>query len=99
MNGPSRLLTPELFPSTIDVRFNTHNSEGGMQRILSTNLYRNQPLTPALLSEIHRAEIEALEIFCDSYHFNYGSAPAVRELASALQGSGLALHSLHAPAD
>jgi sugar phosphate isomerase/epimerase len=70
-----------------------------MQRILSTNLYRNQPLTPALLSEIHRAEIEALEIFCDSYHFNYGSGPAVRELASALQGSGLALHSLHAPAD
>ena len=56
-----------------------------MQRILSTNLYRNQPLTPTLISEIHGAGIEALEIFCDSYHFNYSSAQAVRELASALE--------------
>jgi sugar phosphate isomerase/epimerase len=70
-----------------------------MQRILSTNLYRNQPLTPALLSEIHGAEIEAVEIFCDSYHFNYASAQSVREMASALAGIGIALHSLHAPAD
>jgi len=70
-----------------------------MQRILSTNLYRNQPLTPALLAEIHGAEIRALEVFCDSFHFAYASAPAVRDLASALQGNGLALHSLHAPTD
>jgi sugar phosphate isomerase/epimerase len=70
-----------------------------MQRILSTNLYRNQPLTPSLISEIRGAGIEALEIFCDSYHLNYGSAQAVRELATALEGSGMALHSLHAPAD
>lgn len=70
-----------------------------MQRILSTNLYRNQPLTPTLISEIHGAGIEALEIFCDSYHLNYSSAQAVRELASALEVPGMALHSLHAPGD
>jgi sugar phosphate isomerase/epimerase len=71
----------------------------GMQRILSTNLYRNQPLTPSLLSEISNAGVDAVEVFCDSYHFGYTSAQAVREVASSLEGPGLKLHSLHAPAD
>jgi sugar phosphate isomerase/epimerase len=70
-----------------------------MQRILSTNMYRGQALTPLLLSEISHAGIGAVEIFCDSYHFAYGSAPAVRELASALNENGLTLHSLHAPVE
>jgi sugar phosphate isomerase/epimerase len=70
-----------------------------MQRILSTNLYRNQPLTSSLLSGISGAGIDALEIFCDSYHFSYVSAQAVRDVRSALQGPGLTLHSLHAPVE
>jgi sugar phosphate isomerase/epimerase len=70
-----------------------------MQRIFSTNMYRGQALGPLLLSEISRAGIDAVEIFCDSYHFAYGSGPAVRELASALNENGLALHSLHAPTE
>jgi len=70
-----------------------------MQRIFSTNMYRGQALTPLLLSEISHAGIDAVEIFCDSYHFGYGSAPAVRELASALNENGLILHSLHAPTE
>jgi sugar phosphate isomerase/epimerase len=70
-----------------------------MQRILSTYMYRGQALTPLLLSEISRAGLGALEIFCDSYHFAYGSMPGVRELASALNEYGLALHSLHAPTE
>ncbi|HXO87255.1 MAG TPA: sugar phosphate isomerase/epimerase family protein [Candidatus Acidoferrales bacterium] len=70
-----------------------------MQRIFSTNMYRGQALTPLLLSEISHAGIDAVEIFCDSYHFAYGSAPAVRELASALNENGLVLHSLHAPTE
>ncbi len=70
-----------------------------MQRILSTNIYRGQPLTPLLMSDISNTGIEALEIFCDSYHFAYGSAPAVREMASALSENGMTLHALHAPAD
>jgi sugar phosphate isomerase/epimerase len=70
-----------------------------MRRIVSTNIYRGQALTPLLLSEISHARIDAVEIFCDSYHFAYGSAPAVRELASALNTNGLTLHSLHAPVE
>ncbi len=70
-----------------------------MHRILSTNMYRSQALTPALLSEISRAGISAVEVFCDSFHFGYGSAQAVRDLASALDGARLTLHSLHAPTE
>ena len=68
-----------------------------MHRILSTNLYRNQTLTPELLAQISRAEIPALEIYCDSFHFAYPSPQTIRELASALEGKRLTLHSLHAP--
>ena len=70
-----------------------------MQRIFSTNMYRSQALTPALLTEISRAGISAVEVFCDSYHFSYGSAQSVRELGSALNETGLTLHSLHAPTE
>jgi sugar phosphate isomerase/epimerase len=72
---------------------------GGMHRILSTNIYRSQALTPALLSGISRAGIYGIEIFCDSFHFSYGSAQAVRDMGSALNEYGLALHSLHAPTE
>lgn len=68
-----------------------------MQRILSTFIYRNQPLAAELLTAISRAGIPSLEIFCDSFHFAYASPQAVRELASMLEGNRLTLHSLHAP--
>jgi sugar phosphate isomerase/epimerase len=70
-----------------------------MDRVLSTNLYRNQALTPELLSEISRAGISALEIFCDSFHFGYASPQAVREMASILEGNRLSLYALHAPTE
>ena len=57
-----------------------------MQRILSTYLYKNQPLTPILLAEIARAGIPGVEIFCGTFHFNYGSSPSGRELADSLGG-------------
>jgi sugar phosphate isomerase/epimerase len=72
---------------------------GGMHRILSTNMYRSQALTPALLSEIARAGITGVEIFCDSFHFSYGSSQAVRETGSTLNEWGLTLHSLRAPTE
>jgi len=68
-----------------------------MQRILSTKLYRTQALAPEMLFEIAGVGVSAVEIVCDSFHFCYSSAQAVRELASGLEGSGLTLHSLHAP--
>jgi len=70
-----------------------------MQRILSTYRYVSQPLTPALLTEIARAGVSGVEIFCSSYHFNYANPQSVRELAGALHDCGLKLHSLHAPTE
>ncbi len=70
-----------------------------MRRILSTYLYQNQALTPALLSEISRAGVSALEISCDTFHFNYALPQAVRDLGGALGEYHLALHSLHAPTE
>jgi sugar phosphate isomerase/epimerase len=70
-----------------------------MQRVLSTYRYVHQPLGPTLLAEIAQAGIPAIEIFCSLGHFNYPSQAAVRELAGALEESGLKLHSLHSPTE
>ncbi len=70
-----------------------------MQRILSTYMYRNQPLTPVLLAEIAQAGIASVEIFCGTFHFNYVAPQSVRELAASLSDRGLTLHALHAPTE
>jgi len=70
-----------------------------MVRTLSTYLFVNRRLTPALLAEIARHDIAAVEIFCARAHFNYQSPDAVREIASALRDYNLTLHALHAPAE
>ncbi len=70
-----------------------------MDRILSTYRYVNQQLAPTLLTEIARAGISGVEIFCSAFHFNYGNPQSIRELANSLDESGLKLHSLHAPTD
>jgi sugar phosphate isomerase/epimerase len=70
-----------------------------MQRILSTFMYRNQPLTPALLADIAQAGISSVEIFCGTFHFNYSAPQCVREMAAALSDKGLTLHALHAPGE
>src|SRR4029077_12250534 len=72
---------------------------GLMQRILSTYRYVHQPLTAALLAEIARAEIAAIEVFSASSHFNYRDEQKVRELADALGEYHLELHSLHSPTE
>jgi len=70
-----------------------------MQRILSTYRYITQPLTPELLGGIASAGVPAVELFCTSEHFGYGSLPVVREVSGALREHGLALQSLHAPTE
>ena len=70
-----------------------------MQRILSTYLYANQPLTPVLLEAIAKAGVDSVEIFCASSHFNYGATESVREIAHSLGQVGLTLHALHAPVE
>jgi sugar phosphate isomerase/epimerase len=68
-----------------------------MQRVLSTYLFVKRKLTAALVNEVARAEIPALELFCSRGHFDYRSGEDARELASWLAGHGMALHSIHAP--
>jgi sugar phosphate isomerase/epimerase len=70
-----------------------------MQRVLSTYRYINQPLGPALLSEISQAGIATVEIFCAPLHFNYREPQAVRELADALGEYRLDVHALHSPTE
>ena len=70
-----------------------------MVRTLSTYLFVKRRLTPALLTEIARHGISAVEIFCARAHFNYQSPDVVREIAGALRDHNLTLHALHAPAE
>src|ERR1019366_1672670 len=68
-----------------------------MQRVLSTYLFVNRKLTAALVREVARAELSAIELFCSRGHFDYCSADDARELASWLAGNNLTLHSIHSP--
>ena len=70
-----------------------------MQRILSTYRYINQPLGAEQLAEIKLAGAPAIEIFCATGHFDYGSPQAVRELGISLEEHGLRLESLHSPTE
>ena len=42
-----------------------------MQRVLSTYLFVNRKLTAAILGDIARAGIPAIELFCSRTHFDY----------------------------
>ena len=68
-----------------------------MQRVLSTYLFVNRKLTAALVGEIARAEVSAIELFCSRGHFDYRSTEDARELASWLAGNNLTLNSIHSP--
>src|SRR2546426_4385559 len=68
-----------------------------MQRVLSTYIFANRKLTAPLLGEIAGAEFTAIELYGARNHFDYDSAPDVRELAGALAANNLTLHSFHSP--
>jgi sugar phosphate isomerase/epimerase len=70
-----------------------------MQRILSTYRYVKQPLSSMLLSEIARAGVSSVEVFCAPSHFSYRTPLAIRDLADALGEYGLRLHALHSPTE
>ncbi|HJY85414.1 MAG TPA: sugar phosphate isomerase/epimerase family protein [Candidatus Acidoferrales bacterium] len=70
-----------------------------MQRVLSTYMFIHRKLTPALLAEIARASIPAVELFCERPHFDYRELQEVRELAGRFSEERLTVHSLHAPTD
>jgi sugar phosphate isomerase/epimerase len=68
-----------------------------MQRILSTYLFVSKKLNRELLTQIHGAGFQAVEIFASRSHFDYASKPEARSIAQALADNHLALNSLHAP--
>ena len=70
-----------------------------MPRTLSTYLFVKRKLNPALITEIARYDVQAIELFCARAHFDYRSQDAVRELAVTLRDHNLTLSSVHAPAE
>jgi sugar phosphate isomerase/epimerase len=70
-----------------------------MPRTLSTYLFVKRKLTPALLAQIARYGVQAVELFCARAHFDYRSPEVARELAAALQDCSLAVRSIHAPSN
>ena len=68
-----------------------------MQRVLSTYLFASRKLTAALVGQMARAEVSAIELFCSRGHFDYRSTDEARQLASWLAGNNLTLHSIHSP--
>jgi sugar phosphate isomerase/epimerase len=70
-----------------------------MLRILSTYLFVHRKFTPELLGQIGRSGVNAIELFCSRYHFDYRSTEAAAEMRAALRDSNVALHSFHAPTE
>src|SRR4051812_18295991 len=70
-----------------------------MQRILSSYLFINRKFTPELLGEIARSGVNAIELFCSSYHFDYRSTEAATDLGTRLRDNKITLHALHAPTE
>jgi sugar phosphate isomerase/epimerase len=68
-----------------------------MHPVLSTYLFVNRKLSAALVGEVARANVSAIELFCSRGHFDYHNTDDARELASWLSGNNLTLHSIHAP--
>ena len=68
-----------------------------MQRVLSTYPFVTKKLNRELLSQIHGAGFEAVEIFATRSHFDYVSRDEVRRIARDLADNHLVLNSLHAP--
>jgi sugar phosphate isomerase/epimerase len=76
-----------------------YDPKRAMQRILSTYLFIHRKLTPELLGEISRSGVNAIELFCSRYHFNYQSAEAAAEIGAVLRDSRMSLHAFHAPTE
>ena len=64
---------------------------------ISTFLYHGQRLSRAHLEEIAAHGFDAVELFAQRPHFDYGDPAAVASLAEWLRATGLSLHSVHAP--
>jgi sugar phosphate isomerase/epimerase len=64
---------------------------------ISTHLYHDQRLDRDHLEQIAGYGFEAIELFATRSHFDYRDEAAIQALADWLAGTGLRLHSVHAP--
>jgi sugar phosphate isomerase/epimerase len=69
-----------------------------MVRAVSTYLYVRERLHPGILDGLARNGVQAIEVFAARQHLDYANRKAhVREIAEWFRGSGVPLHSVHAP--
>ncbi len=69
-----------------------------MQKAISTYIYVKERLHPGLLDKLVSGGAEAIEIFGARQHMDYANRKQhVREIADWFRGSGVPLHSVHAP--
>ncbi len=69
-----------------------------MLKAVSTYLYVRERLHPGILDGLARNNVQAIEIFAARQHLDYANRKAhVREIAEWFRGSGVPLHSVHAP--
>jgi sugar phosphate isomerase/epimerase len=69
-----------------------------MLKAVSTYLYVKERLHPGILDGLWRSGVQAIEIFAARQHFDYANRKShVKEIAEWFHGSGIPLHSLHAP--
>ncbi|MGA2349575.1 MAG: sugar phosphate isomerase/epimerase family protein [Terracidiphilus sp.] len=66
-------------------------------RVLSTHLFLNQRLHPALLELASQSGAQAIEIFAARQHFDYTSREEVAEVAAWFRSNPLEAWSMHAP--
>lgn len=64
---------------------------------ISTHLFHDVPLESRHLAEIAARGFDAIELFATRPHFDYRDGSAVDRLADWLRGTGLSIHSMHAP--
>ena len=64
---------------------------------ISTHLFHDERLTRDHLQMIADCGFDCVELFALRAHFDYASEVAAADLAGWLRGSGLTLHSVHAP--
>lgn len=69
----------------------------GMQSVLSTYLFSNQPLGREMLAAAAGRGFAAIELFAATGHFNCRSPEQLHEFAGWLESTSLALHSVHGP--
>jgi sugar phosphate isomerase/epimerase len=69
-----------------------------MRHVLSTQLFAQHCLTPALLERIRDGGITAVELFCERPHLDFRDKAQVRDLGLWFRDAEVKVHALHSDA-